>query len=181
MKEALDNYFCVRMRQVIKSGLTRWRSAFQLFGLRSWLVAAIGGIVTLLLIGIPTAIIDNPFFFRQTPVRLQDYIIWVLTGFLTGLFVGTFTLSAKSSASGKAVSGGFLSFLAVGCPICNKLVLLLLGTSGALTYFAPAQLYIGIASLALLGWALHLRVQATNRSCAATPQQVEAPKTDTKE
>ena len=165
----------------MESWRSRWRSVFQLFGLRSWLVAASGGIVTLILIGIPTAIIDNPFFFRQTPVRLQDYIIWVLTGLLTGLFVGTFTLSAKATASGKAVSGGFLSVLAVGCPICNKLVLLLLGTSGALTYFAPAQLYIGIASLALLGWALHLLVQAINRSCCAAPQPVEAPKANTKE
>jgi len=160
---------------------SQWRPVFQLFGLRGWLVATIGGMITLVLIGIPTAIFDNPFFVRMTPVRTQDYIIWVATGLLTGLIAGTFTLSAKSSASGKAISGGFLSFLAVGCPICNKLVLLLLGTSGALTYFAPAQLYIGIASLALLGWALHLRVQAINLSCCATPQQAEAPKTNTKE
>ncbi|MBI4303248.1 MAG: hypothetical protein HY665_02770 [Chloroflexi bacterium] len=160
---------------------SRWRSVFQLFGLRGWLVAVVGTIVTLVIIGIPTAIIDNPFFFRQTPVRTQDYLIWVATGLLTGIIAGTFTLSAKSSASGKAVSGGFLSFLAVGCPICNKLVLLLLGTSGALTYFAPAQLYIGIASLALLVWALHLRMQAIYDSCCTIPQQVEAPKTNTKE
>ena len=169
------------MMTLVESWHSRWRPVFQLFGLRGWLVATVAGITTLVLIGTPTAIIDNPFFFRQTPVRIQDYVIWVATGLLTGLIAGTFTLSAKSSASGKAVSGGFLSFLAVGCPICNKLVLLLLGTSGALTYFAPAQLYIGVASLALLGWALHLRVQAINRSCCAAPQQVEATKTNTKE
>ncbi|MBI2832681.1 MAG: hypothetical protein HYX79_10540 [Chloroflexi bacterium] len=165
--------------QVMES-FRSWGSVFQLLGLRGWLIATIGGIITLTLIGIPTAIIDNPFFVRQTPVRTQDYVIWVATGLLAGLVAGTFTLSAKANASGRAASGGFLSFLAVGCPICNKLVLLLLGTSGALTYFAPAQLYIGIASLALLGWALHLRVQAINRSCCTIPQQVEVPKAGTK-
>lgn len=157
-------------------------SVFQLFGLRSWLTAATGAIVTLVIIGIPTAIIDNPFFVRMTPVRTQDYVIWVATGLLTGLIVGTFTRSTKASvAGGKTVSGGFLSFLAVGCPICNKLALLLLGTSGALTYFAPAQLYIGIASLALLGWALHLRVKAMYGSCCAIPQQADATKANTTE
>ena len=166
MREVLDEDFCVGWRQVMESWHSRWKSVFQLFGLRSWLVAVIGGVVTLILIGVPTAIIDTPFFFRQTPVRMQDYIIWVATGLLTGLIAGTFTLSAKVSASGKAASGGFLSFLSVGCPICNKLIVLLLGTSGALAYFAPAQLYIGIASLALLGWALHLRVQDINRNLA---------------
>lgn len=131
-------------------------------------MAVSGGIATLLLIGIPTAIIENPFFLRQTAVRLQDHIIWVLTGLLAGLIAGTYTMPAGANATGKAASGGFLSFLAVGCPICNKLVLLLLGISGALRYFAPAQLYIGIASLALLGWALHLRVHAISQSCCST-------------
>ena len=177
---ALDDDFYVGRDQVM-SMQSQWKSVFQLFTLWSWLIAAIGGIVTLVVIGIPTAIIDNPFFVRMTPVRTQDYVIWVATGLMTGLIMATFTRSTKASvAGGKTVSGGFLSFLAVGCPICNKLVLLLLGTSGALTYFAPAQLYIGMASLALLGWALHLRVQAIGRSRCTTLQQVEAPETNTK-
>jgi hypothetical protein len=53
----------------------------------------------------------------------------------------------------------------VGCPICNKLVVLLLGTSGALTFFGPAQLYIGLVSLALLGWTLRLRARAVAGPC----------------
>ncbi|MBI2847967.1 MAG: hypothetical protein HYX83_02215 [Chloroflexi bacterium] len=159
----------------MKSWVAPWTSVFHLFGLRSWLVAAAGGVVTLVVIGIPTVMIENPFFVRQTPVRTQDYFIWLATGLLAGLFAGTFTLSKKAGASGRAASGGLLSFLAVGCPICNKLIVLLLGVSGALTFFAPLQVFIGIASLALLVWALHLRVQAIYGSCCA-PQPVEAPK-----
>ncbi len=159
--------------------LARWRAVFSLFHLRSWVIAAIGGIVTLVLIAIPTSIIDTPFFIRMTPVRPQDYIIWIMTGLLAGLIIGTYTLGAGVRSEGKVVSGGFLSFLAVGCPICNKLILLLLGTSGALTYFAPVQLYIGIASLALLGWALHLRIQSISRRCSFIPKQAGTPDTNT--
>ncbi|MBI2906772.1 MAG: hypothetical protein HYX92_03835 [Chloroflexi bacterium] len=160
----------------MESWLLPWRSVFQLFTLRSWLIAAAASTVALVLIGIASAIIDNPFFVRTTVVRTQDYVILALTGLLTGLIAGTFTLSAKADASGRAISGGLLSFLAVGCPVCNKLVLLLLGFSGAVTFFAPLQLYIGIASLALLAWALHLRVQAINRGCCTTPYEGEPQK-----
>lgn len=56
--------------------------------------------------------------------------------------------------------GGFLSFLAVGCPTCNKLVVLALGTTGALDWFAPAQPVLGIVSIALLAWALRARLRS---------------------
>ncbi|MBI2850561.1 MAG: hypothetical protein HYX80_05900 [Chloroflexi bacterium] len=159
------------------SGVTQWKSVFRLFGVRGWVVAALGGAATLALIGMTTAIIDNPFFTRSTLVSPQDYTIWLLTGLLAGLIAGTFTLTAKAHAGGRAVSGGFLSFLAVSCPVCNKLVLALLGTSGALAFFAPLQIYIGIASLALLAWSLHLRVRAINRNCCSVPREMEARET----
>ncbi|MEE8373549.1 MAG: hypothetical protein V3R87_07525 [Dehalococcoidia bacterium] len=166
-----------RLRGTKTEQLARWRAVFRLFRVRSWLVAAVAGLATLALIGIPTSILANPFFIRMLPVRAQDYVIWIVTGILAGLVAGTYTLPAGGRSEVKVASGGFLSFLAVGCPICNKLVLLLLGTSGALTYFAPAQLFIGIASVALLGWALHMRVQAINRACCAVPEQMAAPDT----
>lgn len=62
------------------------------------------------------------------------------------------------------VAGGVLSFFAVGCPVCNKLVLIALGTSGAIQYFAPLQPILAVASVALLGWALFRRV-ASGQSC----------------
>ena len=155
--------------------LVRWRAVLALFRARSWFVATTAGVITLVLIGIPTVIFENPFFTRMLPVRAQDYVIWLMTGILVGIIAGTYTLKAGGRSEGKVISGGFLSFLAVGCPICNKLVLVLLGSSGALTYFAPAQLLIGIASIALLGWALHMRVQAINRNCCAVPEQMDTP------
>jgi hypothetical protein len=78
--------------------------------------------------------------------------------------VGHYWASATSD-DGKILSGGLLSVLAVGCPTCNKLVVLLLGTTGALTFFAPLQLYIGIASVLLLGWTLALRAKTLANTC----------------
>jgi hypothetical protein len=43
------------------------------------------------------------------------------------------------------------AFLAIGCPVCNRIALVLLGTSGALTVFAPLQPFLGAASL-VPGW-----------------------------
>jgi hypothetical protein len=48
----------------------------------------------------------------------------------------------------------------VGCPVCNKLVVLLLGAGGALSYFAPLQPVLGMVSLALLAYALCTRLRA---------------------
>ncbi|MEK7281483.1 MAG: hypothetical protein AAB037_03925, partial [Chloroflexota bacterium] len=132
---------------------------------RGWAIAVAAIIGTLLLIGIPTVIVPNPFFTRIIPVRPQDYIIWMATGIMVGLIAGTFFTPLRKAGQGKIVSGGLLSFLAVGCPVCNKLVVLLLGFSGALTFFAPVQLYIGLASLVILGWAFRQRVRALSGSC----------------
>jgi hypothetical protein len=53
---------------------------------------------------------------------------------------------------------------AVGCPDCNKLVVLALAAGGALTYFAPIQPVLGFLSLGLLANAIRMRL-AGERSC----------------
>ncbi|MFF7643922.1 hypothetical protein [Streptomyces canus] len=59
----------------------------------------------------------------------------------------------------RALLGGIGSTLAVGCPICNKLVVLAIGVSGALSYWAPVQPVLAVASVALLGYALVRRLR----------------------
>ncbi len=62
----------------------------------------------------------------------------------------------------------FGAFLAIGCPVCNKLALLLLGTSGALSIWAPIQPVLGAVSLALLTATVvwRLRLRASGATCA---------------
>lgn len=128
------------------------------FGHRSWLYAAAGTVGSALVLGIPTVLIGNPWYIRMTPVRAQDYAFWAMSALMLGLLAGTYALDRPTGPDMPATAtGGLLTYFAVGCPICNKLVVLVLGVSGALAFFAPLQLFIGIASVLLLIWTLALR------------------------
>ncbi len=145
------------------------RLSLALFRPRDWLLVALAAGLALLVLGVPTAIIDTPLFVRMIPIRTQDYIIWAASAALFGLLAGTFGVARQHRANRAALSGGVLSYLAVGCPICNKVILAMLGSSGALTYFAPVQIYLGLFSLGLLAFALYLRLRGLVRSCALPP------------
>ena len=140
--------------------------ALRLFGLKGWIAAGVGAVAAFVVLGVPTAMIDNPYFIRMIPARDQDYVIWIVSSLLFGLVFGTFAISSVKGNGGKAMGSGILTFLAVGCPICNKLVILLLGISGALAYFEPAQLYLGIGSVLFLGWTLLLRARSVSGACS---------------
>ncbi|MEU1273209.1 hypothetical protein [Streptomyces sp. NPDC005799] len=68
--------------------------------------------------------------------------------------------AAERPLTARALLGGIGSTLAVGCPICNKLVVLAIGVSGALSYWAPVQPVLALASVALLGYALVRRLRS---------------------
>lgn len=112
-------------------------------------------------VGIPTAIIPNPFFIRMIPAGPLNYLFWIVPALLFGPLLASYVIPLRESAcslQGRMTAGGFLSYLAVGCPICNKVVVLLLGIGGALDYFQPLQPVLGGVSVVLLGYALWLRL-----------------------
>ena len=74
-------------------------------------------------------------------------------------------LSGKDPALRWGTIGGFVSFFAVGCPVCNKLVLIALGTTGAVSWFAPIQPFLALASIIFMLWALHMRLK-NQESCS---------------
>ena len=126
---------------------------------RHWLVALGAGIAAALLVGLPTDVIPNPVFGRSIGVTWWSYPTLVLTGVLSGLLVATYVnASPDDGISRKGGVGGLLSFFAVGCPVCNKVVLLALGTVGARRWFEPVQPYLAVLSLVLLAWALRARL-----------------------
>lgn len=128
---------------------------------RRWLAAAVGMLGTALVIGVPTGIVGTPFYHRMTPVLWWNYPVWALTALLSGLIGATYihTGDPTTRPSRVGLGGGILSLLAVGCPICNKVVVLAIGVTGALNLWAPLQPLIGVASLGLLGWALFQRLR----------------------
>ena len=128
------------------------------FSRRQWLVASGGAFGTALLTGLPTDVVPNPFYTRMTPVLWWNYPVWVLTALLAGLVLATYVRRVPvGSSAGASVGGGLMSFFAVGCPICNKLVVMAIGVSGALNLFAPIQPVLAVGSILLLTYALWAR------------------------
>ncbi|MEV7110765.1 hypothetical protein [Streptomyces anulatus] len=152
---------------------------------RQWLVAGLGALATAVAVGVPTDVVPTPLFGRSVPVQWWNYPALALTAALAGLVLSTYVrppvaspVSPPASPStqhpGTALDGrmgalgGVLSFFAVGCPVCNKLVLVLLGSSGALSYWAPLQPLFAVASVALLAEAA-LRRLSTQSQCPVVP------------
>ncbi len=147
----------------------------------AWTAAA------LVAFGLVSAIIPNPVFGRQIPPEPFAIWVWLASAPLMGIVGATYTAPVRSGApaiarplgdagasraaaipAGQGGStlgaiGSFGAFLAIGCPVCNKIALVLLGASGAMSVYAPLQPLIGAASLALLAgtiaWRMRLRAR----------------------
>ncbi len=143
--------------------------------------------VALVAFGVVSAIIPNPVFGRQIPPEPFAIWVWLASAPLMGIVGATYTAPVRSGApaiasplgdagasraaaipAGQGGStlgaiGSFGAFLAIGCPVCNKIALVLLGASGAMSVYAPLQPLIGAASLALLAgtiaWRMRLRAR----------------------
>lgn len=135
------------------------------WGPRRWAGAGVAAVLTLLAIGLPTDVIPNPVFGRPVPVTWWSLPVLVLTSVLAGLLAATYVrepavdpaeLDRPARAGG---IGGLLAFFAIGCPVCNKVVLLALGTTGALELFAPVQPLLAVLSVVVLALALRARLR----------------------
>lgn len=153
----------------------------RLWSRRQWSTALIAGIVVALAVGLPTDVIPNPVFGRPVDITWWSYPTLMITAVLGGLLAATYVgVGPLPSGEGEEIAldrpgrvgsiGGLLSFFAVGCPVCNKLVVIALGTSGALEWFAPAQPALAMASIVLLAWALRVRLR--NATSCAVPRTI---------
>lgn len=139
------------------------------WGRRRWGAALGAGVVTALAIGLPTDVIPNPVFGRPVAVTWWSVPVLLVTSVLAGLLFATYvrepgTPVEPDRAARAGGIGGLLAFFAVGCPVCNKLVLIALGATGAMELFAPLQPLLAVASIVLLAVALRSRVR-NERSC----------------
>jgi hypothetical protein len=150
--------------------------------------------VSLVAFGVVSAIVPNPVFGRQIPPEPFAIAVWLLSAPLMGVIGATYTALPTGGAtaaitplafadpgrvaadpgSDRATSrlgmvAGLGAFLAIGCPVCNKVALLALGASGAMSFWAPIQPFVGAASLALLAGtaAWRLRARRSGGACAA--------------
>lgn len=139
-------------------------TALSLWSRRRWLVASLTAAATLLIVGLPTALIPSPVFGREVAPTPWAWPVLLLTSCLSGLLFATYLREPHADGQLDRVSragtvGGLLTYFAVGCPVCNKLALIALGYSGALQWFAPIQPFLAVIGVVLLGWALRVRLR----------------------
>ena len=164
-------------------GNTCFLAAFLTWSVRRWVVAAAVAAGTYLFFGLSTAVLANPVFGRSVPPTTWAPNVLIATAILSGLLSATYvrnvgrapiqlaaigeaTEPATTSRTARAgAAGSLLAYLAIGCPVCNKLALLLLGSTGALNLYAPIQPYLGAIGIALLALALVIRLRG-EISCA---------------
>ncbi|MGC5582981.1 hypothetical protein ACQE98_02630 [Ornithinimicrobium sp. W1679] len=133
---------------------------------RRWSVAVATAVATAVFIGVPTDLVPNPVFGRDVPVTWWAWPSLVVSSVLAGLLTATYVRSPVAPDAPEAersrrrgLAGGLLTFFAVGCPVCNKLVLLALGYAGAMTWFQPVQPVLQVLAVALLALALVQRLR----------------------
>ena len=144
---------------------------------RTALVALLAAAGTALIIGIPTDVVPNPWFGREIDVRAFDVVTLIALSLVTGALVATYTLAGDSGAAvpRTGIGSGIIGWFAVGCPVCNKIVVALLGASGATSTFAPLQPALGVAAVALASAALVVRVRVIRRgTCPLPPPDAQA-------
>ncbi len=145
--------------------------------------------LSLVAYGLVAAIIPNPVFGRSVPPEGFAIVIWLVSAPLMGFLGATYSAApgvattpiqlvtlgpARATPAARDDSrtsllgtiGGFGAFLAIGCPVCNKIALLLLGASGAMSVWAPIQPVLGAVSLALLAGTVVWRSRQISRGAA---------------
>jgi hypothetical protein len=164
-------------------GNTCFLAALLTWSVRRWVVAVAVAAGTYAFFGLSTAVLANPVFGRSVPPTTWAPDVLIATAILSGLLTATYVRNdgpapirleavgaagepATGSRSARAGAvGSLLAYLAIGCPVCNKVALLLLGTTGALNLYAPIQPYLGAIGIALLAVALVVRLRG-EVSCA---------------
>lgn len=158
-----------------------------LLALRGWtpahvVSAVVASVAIGLVMGVATVLIPNSWFARNIPPVWWNYPVWVVTSVLAGMLVATYARGSRAAGASDpdgdsddsgplgsdaaerrtgrfGIAGGVLAWFSVGCPVCNKLALLALGYSGAITWFAPLQPVLAVAGLVLVGVALVWRLR----------------------
>ncbi|MDP9806161.1 sterol desaturase/sphingolipid hydroxylase (fatty acid hydroxylase superfamily) [Trueperella bonasi] len=154
--------------------------ALRLWTSRQWTVTGIAGLIVGLIIGLATVLIPNPIFGRDIPPVWWNYPVWIATSALMGMLVATYVKSpqmdekSETRTTALGTAGGILAWFAVGCPVCNKIALIALGYSGAITWFAPVQPWLGVIALIFTALALVYRLSGQISCTISTKPKAEA-------
>lgn len=145
--------------------------ALRLWTLKQYCIALGAGMAIAVTIGVATVLIPNPVFGRDIPPVWWNYPVWIVTSLGLGMLIVTYVNTngpgqtdtennrRERNTSRLGMTGGILAWFAVGCPVCNKIALLALGYTGAITWFTPVQPFLALSALVLTGIALIWRLR----------------------
>ena len=103
--------------------------------------------VAFALLGTVAALWENPLFVRMTPTSGFEVALLAIQSVALGLYLG---IQRPSCAVRTASFGGVLGFLGIACPVCNKILVMIFGSSLLLTYFEPIRIYVAPAGAFLM-------------------------------
>ena len=112
-------------------------------------------------LGTVAALWENPLFMRMTPTGGFEITLLLLLSVLAGIYVG---LPRTECGKRTAGTGSVIGFLGIACPVCNKILVLLVGSALLLEYYEPMRLYLALGGVVLMGAAIWLKL--TRRGCA---------------
>ncbi len=113
-------------------------------GQRASLTGAAVSLVSFAVLGTVAALWENPLFIRMTPAGGVEIALLAAQCVLFGLF---FALRRPSCPTGAVGAGGVMNFIGIACPICNKVLVLIVGADLLLVYFEPVRLYVAAAGV----------------------------------
>lgn len=117
-------------------------------------------------LGTVAALWDNPLFIRMTPTGGFEIALLLLQSVLAGVYVG---LPQSPCGKRTAGAGAIIGFLGIACPVCNKLLVLAIGSALLLEYYEPVRLYVALGGAALLALAVWLKLARPECFKAGTP------------
>lgn len=124
-------------------------------GVRGLARGAGAAVAMFLLLGTVAALWANPLFMRMTPAGGFEIGLLLLQSLLAGVYVG---LPASRCGKRTAGAGAIVGFLGIACPVCNKVLVLLIGSALLLEYFEPVRIYVALGGAALLALAVWLKL-----------------------
>lgn len=137
---------------------------------------AIGmSIVFFIIMGIPTALVPNPLiqYTRMIEATGLDYFFLATTSIMLAALISLkLYFKSEKQVGAKELAGGGAGFIAFSCPICNVLLVALLGGATIMTFIEPLRPILGMVSIAILGYLIYNTLQC--RDCNATGATVQA-------
>lgn len=119
--------------------------------LRQVIKGVLVGLLAFGFAGTVTALWSNPLFVRMTPSGTAELVLLALGATLIGVFTA---VRRPICSVRRAGAGSVAAFLGIACPVCNKLLVLVVGAPLLMSYYEPVRLYVAAAGVLLLATAV---------------------------